>query len=180
MSQSNDINLAPATQFSKSSLLDKLYVWGATAGKTLIIVTNFIIISVWLYRWNLDRQIYNIATSVEEKQLAITSINKKEETIRKVQTKLNILRDIETNKTYYSTLLANFNNTVINGIEVNRITFPSDKVINISASAKSGEIFGLYISQLIKDLKVEEVTLFGSSFESNTESYTFVLELKYK
>jgi len=180
MSQPSDINLAPTTKLSKFSLLDMLYIWGATAGKTLIIITNFIIISVWLYRWNLDRQIYNIATSVEEKQLAITSINKKEQTIRKIQTKLNILRNIENNKTYYSNLLSNFNKTIINGVTINRITFPSDKTINVSASAENGNIFGRYIDQLIKDSKIEEVTLFGSSFESNTKSYTFVLELKYQ
>ena len=180
MSLPNNINLAPATQFSKSNLLDKLYIWGSSAGKILIIVTNFIIISVWLYRWDLDRRIYNLATSIEEKQLAITSISKKEESIRKIQNKLNIIREIESSKAYYSRLLENFNKTLSKDIEIDRVTFPSVKIVNISASAKDGTAFGLYIAELIKTDSIEDVTLFGSSLISETGRYSFVIEIKYK
>ena len=180
MSLLSEINLAPSDQFSKSNILDKLYIWGSFAGKTLIIITNFVIISVWLYRWDLDRRIYNLATSIEEKQLAITSISKKEETIRKIQTKLNIIRDIESDKSYYSALLQNLNQTAVEGVELKRVTFPSSKLVNISASAKDGPTFGLYVGKLINDLKIEDVTLYGSSLEATTETYEFVIELQYK
>jgi len=176
----NEINLTPSTQFAKSNVLDKLYIWGSTAGKLIIIITNFIIISVWLYRWNLDRQIYNISTSIQEKQLAITSINKKEETIRKVQTKLQILRKIETDKSNYSNLLNNINDTIIVGVTLNQITFPSNKIASMSVTATSGEKFGQYIDKLIKDNKVKNVILYGSSLNSTDNSYEFAIEIQYK
>ncbi len=175
-----DINLAPDIHFSKSNILDKLYIWGTYAGKTLIIVTNFVIISIWLYRWDLDRRIYNLATSIQEKQLAITSISKKEATIRKIQNKLNIIREIENQNTYSSKVLNSFNQSLIQDIEVGRITFPSTKLINLSATAKDGTILGTYIQKLIKSENIEDVTLFGSFLESATGKYSFVLEIKFR
>ncbi len=175
-----DINLAPDVEFSKANILDKLYIWGTYAGKSLIIITNFIIIAVWLYRWDLDRRIYNLAISIEEKQLAITSISKKEETIRKIQNKLNIIREIETKNSYSSKVLENFNDSLIEGIEVERISFPSTKLINTTAYAKDGIVLGTYIQKLIKTKDIEDVTLFGSILESDSGRYSFVLEIKFK
>jgi len=173
----NNLNLAPSEEFENVSTWEKVYLWGANFGKIIIIITNFIIISVWLYRWQLDRQIYNLTIEIENKQLAITSISKTEEKIRKIQSKLNAVRKIETEKTYYSTLIKSINKSTIKNIEINRITFAEENSINIDAIALNGNTFATYINNLLTNDEVKEVILYSSTLNGTTGEYSFIIEV---
>ena len=171
------VNLAPSKEFQSASPWEKIYLWGANAGKVIIILTNFVIISAWLYRWQLDRQIYNLAIDIENKQLAITSISKTEQKIRRIQNKLNIIKQVETAKTYHSKLINSFNRSTIEGIDLRMLSFPSENTINITATAKDGETFAKYVSQLLFNEEILEVILYSSNLNGDTKEYSFVIEV---
>lgn len=174
----NNVNLAPSEKFESGTAWEKMYLWGANIGKTIIIITNFVIISIWLYRWHLDREIYELAIDIENKQLAITSISKTEEKIRKVQNKLNAIRDIENSKTYYTHLTNSFDKSTTNEVKINRIAFPEKQTINVTADAQSGVAFAKYVGNLLSNEEIKEVTLYNSSLQSTTGMYSFTIEVK--
>ncbi|MBI2031515.1 MAG: hypothetical protein HYT08_02760 [Candidatus Levybacteria bacterium] len=79
------INLLKAKEIS---FLDKFLTWALTIGRMVVIITEIIALSAFLYRFSLDRQLIDLHSDIRAKEALVSSLKNSEETYRNLQDRL--------------------------------------------------------------------------------------------
>ncbi len=79
-----DINLVK----KRVSFTDKFLSWALSAGRVVIIITEIIALSVFLYRFFLDRQLIDLHTKIKQQQAIIAFSKTNEDKYRNLQDRL--------------------------------------------------------------------------------------------
>lgn len=90
--------------------IDKFIRWALTVGRLLVIVTETVALSAFLYRFSLDRQLVDLHDEIEQKQAIVKLLKKNEDKYRNFQERLATIAQV-TSKTeqiinYYTQLLS--------------------------------------------------------------------------
>lgn len=88
MAQATSINLLRSTQ---TRFWDKVLKWALTTGRFLIILTETIALSAFVYRFTLDRQIVDLADSIEDKQIILSLYKDAEPRYRNLHERLTFV-----------------------------------------------------------------------------------------
>lgn len=88
-----ELNLLPKEPWEKG-VVGQLFKWVVSVGRYVVIFTELIVISAFLYRFGLDLKLSNLRESVKQKQKMILGFGDLETNFRLVQTKLNTIADI--------------------------------------------------------------------------------------
>ena len=88
------INLLPQDEFERS-FLGKMLRWSLTAGKSIVILTEFVVIMAFLSRFWLDRQVNDLNEVLIQKQAVVDSYAEIEERMRAIQERVDIVTEIE-------------------------------------------------------------------------------------
>ncbi|MEM4270947.1 MAG: hypothetical protein QXO70_02525 [Candidatus Pacearchaeota archaeon] len=83
--QYRSINLLKAKEIS---FLDKFLSWALTIGRLVVITTEIIALSSFLYRFSLDRQLIDLHSEMRRKENIVSSLKNSEETYRNLQDRL--------------------------------------------------------------------------------------------
>jgi Tfp pilus assembly protein PilN len=70
------------------SLFDTLFSWAISVGRLLIIITQFVALGAFLFRFVLDRQIIDLNDSIRDKQTVVKFMENEEKTYRGLQVRL--------------------------------------------------------------------------------------------
>ncbi len=81
MQSSASINLVKR----KTSLLDEILRWTLSVGRLLVIVTEIVAFSTFIYRFSLDRTLIDLHTEIKNKQAIVESLKEREITYRRLQ-----------------------------------------------------------------------------------------------
>ncbi len=84
------INLVPQDEFEKS-LVGKVLRWTLTAGKSIVVITEFVVILAFLSRFKLDRDLNDLNEVIEQKTLVVESYADTETQMRLLQTKAGVV-----------------------------------------------------------------------------------------
>lgn len=84
------INLAPKDEF-ESSLVGRILKWALTAGKSIVILTEFVVILAFLSRFKLDMDLNDLNEVIVQKQAIVESYADVEKQMRDLQTHLAVL-----------------------------------------------------------------------------------------
>lgn len=79
------INLAK----KKIDFFDVFLKWALTAGRVIIIITEVIALSAFLYRFSLDRQIIDLHDTIKQKQTIINNFKANEDKFRNFQERIS-------------------------------------------------------------------------------------------
>lgn len=94
--RSADLNLLPKEIWEKG-LAGQLLSWLIAVGRYIVIFTELVVISAFLYRFFLDRQLTSLRASIKNKQATISSFGSLETNFRLAQTKLNFIKEADAN-----------------------------------------------------------------------------------
>src|SRR5689334_11570583 len=89
------INLLPN---KGDSLFEQFLSWALTVGRLLIIITETLALSVFLYRFVLDVQIIDLHDKIKQESAIIDNLKDQEESFRNLQTRLLLAKNFDTKK----------------------------------------------------------------------------------
>lgn len=94
VNKNNSINLYRGRGIT---FFDKFIKWVLTFGRLIIILTEFIALCAFLYRFTLDRRLIDLKDKIEQKQLIVKSLNKNEIKFTNLQERLSSISSLENN-----------------------------------------------------------------------------------
>src|SRR5258708_19931440 len=83
---SSDINLLGRNV----SFVDRFVNWALTVGRAVVIATEVIALSAFLYRFSLDRQLIDIHSKIKQEQAVVGYLKPNEDIYRNLQTRLSL------------------------------------------------------------------------------------------
>lgn len=98
-----ELNLLPKEVWEKG-FLGQLLTWVLSVGRYVVVFTELIVISAFLYRFGLDRTLTDLRGSIKNKQAIITGFGDLEKSFRLVQTKLNTVKTVSSQPRVANTL----------------------------------------------------------------------------
>lgn len=84
MQSSASINLVKR----KVNLLDEILKWALSVGRLLVIITEIVAFSTFIYRFSLDRTLIDLHTQIKNKQAIVESLKERENTYRHFQERI--------------------------------------------------------------------------------------------
>lgn len=85
MAKTPSINLLES---KGKGFLDKFINWALTIGRFIVIITEVIALSAFLYRFSLDRQLVDLHGKIKQEQALVSSLKGNEKTYRNLQERL--------------------------------------------------------------------------------------------
>lgn len=157
VTQKNQINLLPEEELQKTTS-GKIVLWMLTTFRTIVIITELLVMSAFLSRFWLDAQNAELTEKINENKDIIIGFQKFESDFRETQKKLAYFRDLTTKNTLANTLI-NYSVVALPEDSVlNSIAFDGTKV-EISGSTPSEKSVQQYISNLSVQEKLSEISL---------------------
>ena len=85
--RSHTINLVKG---KGSGLVEKFVDWALTIGRILVIITEIIALSAFIYRFGLDRQLIDLHSKIKQEETLVAAFKNKEETYRNLQDRIKL------------------------------------------------------------------------------------------
>lgn len=161
------------------SLLDGFIDWALTIGRVVIILTEGIALSAFLYRFTLDRQIIDLHQQINQKQKILSFQKAEEDKYRNLQDRLALIGKLSA-KVPISVLAFNDIAQIIpNSINVTSFSISNESV---EINAETSSITAL--SSLIKSLKsynrIQSVSLDKIENRTSTSTIVFGISMQLK
>ena len=137
--------------------LDKFVRWALSAGRTIVILTEVIALSAFIYRFTIDRRIVDLNDEIEQKQLIVGQYEEREAIFRNLQARLASAKKLEENTN--TTQLLNDIITLATGrLRFNTLEI-TESQIKIDGTTSSTTQLNYFISQLRQQPKIERISL---------------------
>lgn len=140
------------------SLADKFLKWALSVGRTIVIVTEIIALSAFLYRFSLDRKIVDLKDEIEQKQLIVEGFENEEVQFRNLQDRINAAKRLDAKSAETTSLLHQIVELATGRIRFNSLSVTED-VIRIDGETPSTAQLNYFIKQLKQHPKVKRVSL---------------------
>lgn len=92
--QEKQINLLPKDKW-ETGVIGKLLKWALNVGRYVVVFTELIVISAFLFRFSLDRKLTDLKEEMSQKQATVAAYGDFESSFRSVQEKLKIIKEVE-------------------------------------------------------------------------------------
>ncbi|MBI2009692.1 MAG: PilN domain-containing protein [Candidatus Chisholmbacteria bacterium] len=102
--QTLTINLLPKDEFERS-FLGKFLKWALTVGRYIVIGTELVVISSFLARFSLDRQMTDLNEAMAAKQNVLASYATIESRVRVLQARLDLVKELTSEQLGMATLM---------------------------------------------------------------------------
>ena len=80
----------------QTSLVDRFIDWALTIGRLLVILTEIVALSAFIYRFSLDRQLIDLHSKITQEQAIANYLNNNEKKYRNLQDRLAIATNYST------------------------------------------------------------------------------------
>ena len=133
MAQATSINLLRSTQ---AQFWDKFLQWALTVGRFLIILTETVALSAFVYRFTLDRQIIDLADSIKEKQIIVSLYKDAEPRYRNLHERLTFVEKTASAEDAKTALLKEFVSLAQGHVAYQSLTI-GEKTVDMEVSTNS-------------------------------------------
>lgn len=168
------VNLLPQDPFL-DSIVGKFLVWSLSIGRYLVILTEFIVITSFLSRFKLDRELTDITESIIKQKAVITSYRDVEANFRSAQDRINFISQQQQNS------------SILNSLELIEKNLPIDTKLTqlnlqpanwtLSGSSITPQGMKATIDQVVKTNPQSEVSLGEVKLNSKTGTIDFSLRV---
>jgi len=104
--QLKDINLLPKDKW-ETGIVGKFLRWALNVGRYVVVFTELIVISAFLFRFGLDRKLTDLNEEMKQKQAVINSYGDLETKFRRLQLQLKTIKEVEEKASKTDEILAN-------------------------------------------------------------------------
>lgn len=131
-----------------SDFIDKFIDWALTAGRLLVIITEIIALSSFIYRFGLDRQLIDLHSKIKQEETLVSAFKEREEDFRNLQDRIELANNLSANSQYQIKLIQDIVNLAPDGMTFEQLNI-SENSININARYN----FVSSLTQFINSLK---------------------------
>ncbi len=175
MQSSASINLIK----SRVNILDELLKWALTVGRLLVIITELIAFSTFIYRFSLDRKLIDLHTKIKQEQAIVGNLKDREALYRNLQERISVISTI-TEKGNKSVKILND----VTKLTPTEITFNSfvieNNQISIDSSVQSISSLSKFIALLRDYPQASSVTINKIDNQSLTSAINVLITVKLK
>ncbi len=150
--QAKEINLLPKDKW-ETGVVGKLLHWALNIGRYVVVFTELIVISAFLFRFGLDRRLTDLNEEMKQKQAVIKSYGDLEDKFRQLQLQLESVKNVEDETAKTDVILSNISqitplDTSYSSININKEkvtlegqTFSDVGLATLLAKAQTNEMF---------------------------------------
>lgn len=149
------INLIKSKQ---DNLFDKTIGWVLTIGRLIVIVTEIVALSAFLYRFSLDRRIIDLHDQIKHKQTIVAYSKNNEERFRDLQDRLALASNLSSQGTKIATILPDIVNLTPSGVKFRSFSVQADR-ITINGNSRSPQTIDAFVNSLKSYSHIKSVSL---------------------
>lgn len=123
---------------NKASTFDKIMSWTLTIGRLIIILTEVVALSAFVYRFSLDEKLIELHSSIKQKQVVVSLLKQDEDKYRNLQDRIALASTFTEKSSKSNESIQAIFNLISPGIIINNLTLNKERVnINVNASSIS-------------------------------------------
>lgn len=173
----SSINLIPQDEFDKS-LVGKSLKWALTTGKSIVILTEFVVILAFLSRFKLDRDLNDLNEVILQKQNIVESYSEVEERMLDVQARMTLAGEISNTTVNVSQSMDELALLVPIGTKLDTVELnQTDWVLRGVAGSETG--FATLMSRLENSGKFETINAGDVHFDLRRGGLVFSIDARF-
>lgn len=172
----SSINLLPQ---KGEGFVTQFLNWTLTIGRLLIILTEMIALSTFLYRFDLDMKIVDLHDKIRGQASIVGSFKSSEDNFRNLQDRLALIKQYDSYGSTTNTIFRDITNLAKGKITFRNLTVESDNA-KIEASAKSSAILAQFVNELKKYPAVASVSIDKVENSASTAQINVTISLMLK
>jgi|SRR5688572_7090149 len=172
------INLVPQDEFEKSTI-GKILRWSLTAGKSIVIITEFVVILAFLSRFKLDRDLNDLNEVINQKIQVVESYAETERQMRDLQEKAEVAVEVNSSTVKFAEWWNQLSvitpsDTTFDSVEVN-----AEQIILKGISSSSAG-FTQLIEGIKRNQRIESIDINKIAFDQTQGGVSFEVTAKIK
>lgn len=158
----------------KGNFFDRFMKWALTIGRVVVILTEAIALSAFLYRFSLDRQLIDLHDEIKQKQALVKLLKNNEDTFRNLQEHLTAAATLSETGKQTVTLFNEISNFSTVDLVFNNVLL-SENQIRVDASVQSVATLTGFIKKLREHPRIASVSL--DKIENKTTSAIIIVSI---
>lgn len=110
-------------------LFDKFINWALTVGRLIVILTEIVAISAFIYRFSLDERLIDLHSNIKQKQNLISLLRQDEDKYRNLQDRIALASSLMEKNVRASKIVFDIVDLTPQGVRIDNLTFNKDKLI---------------------------------------------------
>lgn len=153
--KSVSINLLKKKQ---GAFVDKFTNWALTVGRLLVILTELIALSAFLYRFSLDRQLIDLHSKIKQEEAVVKTLKNSEDKYRNLQDRLALASNFSNNGIEQIKIFQDILNFAPKGLTLNNLVMYESR-ISINAIVQNTSSLNLFTNFLKTYPKIRKLNL---------------------
>jgi len=184
MAIKKELSLLPESE-NPRSFGARFLKWITTTGRTTIVITELIVISVFISRFWLDRKNSDLSEVVRQKQAIIESATPFVTEFTGLQKRLSYIKNFYSNQPEYSQQISSLISSTPSDLFYNKISVFTDEktemtVVTTSLSAYKEESIVVFITNLMLNPDIDQVNITKIEKKEKENQYSVSLTLNFK
>lgn len=174
----SSINLLPKDSFEFSTA-GKALKWVMTAGRVLVVLTEFVVLLAFASRFYFDKKLSDLGEVLTQKETQIAAYADVETEMRKVLAKQQPVETFQSDGLGFSTKVDSLTRILPPGVVLDSLSLSKGSLV-IAGKAQSEYGFAQLISGVKKMPGVSSVNMKDTSFDQKTGGVKFSIEISFK
>ena len=158
---------------------EKFITWAFTVGRVLVIFTETVALTAFLYRFSLDYRIIDLRDEIKAKQNIVSALKTDEEQFRNLQTRIAYAGKIDSEKNEIPKTIADILTMATGRLSFNALTV-SQSSVKIDATAQSATSLTTFLNQLREYPTIDMVSLDKIENKTSVETIAVTITATFK
>jgi len=142
----------------QTSLADRFISWALTVGRLLVILTEIVALSAFIYRFSLDRQLIDLHSKIIQEQAIVNYLKDNEKTYRNLQDRLATATNYSTLGTNRFKVFSDIVSFTPKGVSFNNLSLYENRV-KIDANADSASSLSTFVNSIKNYPAIDTVSI---------------------
>ncbi len=174
----SSINLLPKDSFEFSTT-GKLLKWITTAGRVLVVLTEFVVLLAFGSRFYFDKKLDDLGEVIVQKQAQVMTYSEIETDIRKILAKQRQVEIYEKSGLGFSEKINSLTNILPAGTSLDSFNLNNGLLV-IEGKAQSEYGFAQFLTGIKKMPGVAMINMKDTNFDQTTGGVKFNIQISYK
>lgn len=159
---------------NEKSIVDTVLDWALTIGRVVVIITEGIALSAFLYRFTLDRQVIDLHDEISQKQAFVKLLKTNEDAFRNLQERLEVASQLSTTGSGTNQVFIDILSLIPTGFLVNKYLVTTEN-IKIDGNAQSPATLATLVTGLKTYPAIQYVSI--DKIENKTTNATIAVSI---
>lgn len=175
MQSSASVNLVK-TQTNK---YDDIVRWALSVGRLLIIITELVAFSAFIYRFSLDRTIIDLHSKIKQERIILDSLKDKELLYRNTQERISLVKQISIKGNAKLDVFNDILALTPQGVTFNSFDFQENE-LNIDSNIESSSSLNSFTKSLKNYSKISSVSITNITNKADGNGINVFIKIIFK